>query len=194
MIKKSLVFLSLSLSLFAVDAVVMPDGKVAVLNKDGSWQEVTLAKMGDKTIALKKDGTWVVVDKIVKTIKPKVKSELLEISNESKSVQDTPKKLSSFAKHIVGHWKGDNEEFIFTDDYKMTMIKNGDKIEDVYTIVKYDEKKKTIDIGVGRRFKMGPFSMGGKIIKFRFSDDFNTLYDLNELEENYKEAELKRVR
>jgi len=41
---------------------------------------------------------------------------------------------------------------------------------------------------------MGPFSMGGKIIKFKFSKDFNTLYDLSELEENYKEVELKRVK
>ena len=191
--KKFFSLLFVSLSLFAVNVVVMPDGKVAIINKDGSWEEVTLAKMGNKTIALRKNGTWVVVDKQIKTIKPKVKDQTLEIESEnSNSLKKT--KFSSFAKHIIGDWRGDNREFVFREDGKMVMVKDGDKIEDFYTIVSFDNNKRTIDIGIGRRFKMGPFSMGGKIIKFKFSKDFNKLYDLSELEENYKEVELKRVK
>ncbi len=191
--KKFFSLLFVSLSLFAVDVVVMPNGKVAIVNKDGSWEEVTLAKMGNKTIALRKNGTWVVVDKQIKTIKPKVKNETLEIESKNSNSLKKPK-FPSFAKHIIGDWRGDNREFVFRKDGKMVMIKDGDKIEDFYTIVSFDNKKRTIDIGIGRRFKMGPFSMGGKIIKFKFSKDFNKLYDLSELEENYKEVELKRVK
>ncbi len=191
--KKFFSLLFVSLSLFAVDVVVMPDGKVAIINKDGSWEEVTLAKMGNKTIALRKNGTWVVVDKQIKTIKPKVKNQTLEIESENSNSLKKPK-FSSFAKHIIGDWRGDNREFVFREDGKMVMVKDGDKIEDFYTIVSFNDKKRTIDIGIGRRFKMGPFSMGGKIIKFKFSKDFNKLYDLSELEENYKEVELKRVK
>ncbi len=192
MVKKIFIGLFLSVSLFGVDVVVMPDGKVAIINKDGSWEEVTLAKMGDKTIALRKNGTWVVVDKQIKTIKPKVKNEVVEVekvkSNSSNSIN------SPFAKYIIGEWRGDDREYIFDKNGKMVIKKDGEAIKDFYTVVGYDENKHIIRIGIGRRFKMGPFSMGGKILKFRFSNDFKKLYDLSELEENYKEIELRKVK
>ncbi len=192
MVKKVFIGLFLSVSLFGVDVVVMPDGKVAIINKDGSWEEVTLAKMGDKTIALRKNGTWVVVDKQIKTIKPKVKNEVVEVekvkSNSSNSIN------SPFAKYIIGEWRGDDREYIFDKNGKMVIKKDGEAIKDFYTVVGYDENKHIIRIGIGRRFKMGPFSMGGKILKFRFSNDFKKLYDLSELEENYKEIELRKVK
>ncbi len=192
MVKKIFIGLFLSVSLFGVDVVVMPDGKVAIINKDGSWEEVTLAKMGDKTIALRKNGTWVVVDKQIKTIKPKVKNEVVEVekvkSNSSNSIN------SPFAKYIIGEWRGDDREYIFDKNGKMVIKKDGEAIKDFYTVVGYDENKHIIRIGIGRRFKMGPFSMGGKIFKFRFSNDFKKLYDLSELEENYKEIELRKVK
>ncbi len=192
MVKKVFIGLFLSISLFGVDIVVMPNGKVAIINKDGSWEEVTLAKMGDKTIALRKNGTWVVVDKQIKTIKPKVKNEVVEVekkqSNSSNSIN------SPFAKYIIGDWRGDDREYIFDKNGKMVIKKDGEAIKDFYTVVGYDENKKIIRIGIGRRFKMGPFSMGGKILKFRFSNDFKKLYDLSELEENYKEIELIKIK
>ncbi len=192
MVKKIFIGLFLSVSLFGVDVVVMPNGKVAIINKDGSWEEVTLAKMGDKTIALRKNGTWVVVDKQIKTIKPKVKNEVVEVekvkSNSSNSIN------SPFAKYIIGEWRGDDREYIFDKNGKMVIKKDGEAIKDFYTVVGYDENKHIIRIGIGRRFKMGPFSMGGKILKFRFSNDFKKLYDLSELEENYKEIELRKVK
>lgn len=192
MVKKVFIGLFLSISLFGVDVVVMPNGKVAIINKDGSWEEVTLAKMGDKTIALRKNGTWVVVDKQIKTIKPKVKNEVVEVekkqSNSSNSIS------SPFAKYIIGDWRGDDREYIFDKNGKMVIKKDGEAIKDFYTVVGYDENKHIIRIGIGRRFKMGPFSMGGKILKFRFSNDFKKLYDLSELEENYKEIELIKIK
>jgi len=192
MIKKITLSMLVAASLFAADVVVMPDGKTAIINKDGSWEEVTLAKMGDKTIALKKNGTWVEVDKQIKTIKPKVKNETVEVK-ESVQKRDP---LSGFAKNIIGQWKSDNGkvEYTFDKNYKMKIIKNGEVIEDDFTVVKYDESKKTINIGKGKRFKMGPFSMGGKILKFRFSKDLNSLYDLSEIEDNYKEVRLTKVK
>ncbi len=192
MIKKFFIGFFLSVSLFGVDVVVMPNGKVAIVNKDGSWEEVTLAKMGDKTIALRKNGTWVVVDKQIKTIKPKIKNEVVEIEKKQPNSSNSLK-LSPFAKYLIGDWKGDDREYIFDKNGKMIIKKDGDTIKDFYTIVGYDKNKNIIRVGIGRRFKMGPFSMGGKILKFRFSNDFKKLYDLSELEENYKEIELRKI-
>ncbi len=195
MFKKSVILSAFVFcSLFAAEVVIMPDGKSVILNKDGSWEEVTLAKMGDKTVALKKDGTWVVVDKEVATLKPKIKRETLEVKDEKKD--ESKNDLEGFAGNILGSWKSvdGNREYVFTKDHKLKIVKDDDIIEDEFTIVSADEKNRIVRVGIGKRFKMGPFSMGGKIIKFRLSPDLNTLYDLSELEENYKEIKLEKVK
>ncbi len=195
MLKKMIITAFCIISVFAAEVVIMPDGKSVILNKDGSWEEVTLAKMGDKTVALKKDGTWVVVDKEVTALKPKVKEEVLEVKKTKESAIEK-NDLEGFAKNILGRWKSKDgkREYLFTKEHKLKLVKDGEIIEDFFTVVSADEDKRVIRIGIGKRFKMGPFSMGGKIIKFKLSSDLNTLYDLSEVEENYQEIKLEKVK
>ncbi len=195
MLKKLSIYFLCAVSIFAVEVVIMPDGRSVILNKDGSWEEVTLAKMGDKTVALKKDGTWVVVDKEVAALKPKVKEEVSEVK-KAKASASKKDDLKGFAKNILGTWRSSDgkREYVFTKDHRMKLIKDSDVVEDYFTLVSADKDKRIIRIGIGKRFKMGPFSMGGKIIKFKLSPDLNTLYDLSEVEETYQDVKLKRVK
>jgi hypothetical protein len=192
--KKIAFFLSSLVVAMAVEVVVMPNGKAAIIKPDGTWEEVTLAKMGDKTIALKKDGSWEEVTSQLKTIKPVVKSQAVIVEGGNTAiVSESKAPLPPFAKGLIGHWKGDNIEYIFYKDYKMTIVKNGEKEDMDFTVAGFDAQKRIIRIGLGKRFKIGPASFGGKIIKLKISEDGRKLYDITNSIENFEEVQLIKV-
>ena len=196
MLKKVLLSIGFSALLIAAEVVVLPNGKTAVIKPDGTWEEVTLAKMGGKTIALKKDGTWVEVTGQLKTLKPMVQSETIKVEGGNTSiVAEQKSKLPDFAKVIIGHWSTDDGslQYIFNENYTMSIIKDGEKEDMDFTVAGYDENKKSIRIGLGKRFKIGPASFGGKIIKLRLSSDGSKLYDITNSIEEMREIKLKKI-
>jgi len=196
MLKKLIVTVGVAALLMAAEVVVMPNGKTAVVKPDGTWEEVTLAKMGGKTIALKKDGTWVEVTGQLKTLKPAVQSETIGVEGgNTEFVKPQKSELPDFAKSLIGHWSTDDGtlEYIFNDNFTMSVIKDGEKEDMDFTVAGYDEDKRVIRIGLGKRFKIGPASFGGKIIKLRLSSDGSKLYDITNSVEEMREIKLKKI-
>ncbi|WP_281951481.1 hypothetical protein [Nitrosophilus kaiyonis] len=196
MLRKVVLSIGLAALLMAAEIVVLPNGKTALIKPDGTWEDVTLAKMGGKTIALKKDGTWVEVTGQLKTLKPAVQSEQIGVEGgNTEFVKPQKSALPEFAKALIGHWSTDDGslQYIFKDNFKMTLIKDGEKEDMDFTVAGYDEEKRIIRIGLGKRFKIGPASFGGKIIKLRLSEDGTKLYDLTNSIEEMKEIKLKKI-
>ena len=196
MFKKVVLSIGFVALLSAAQIVVLPNGKTAIIKPDGTWEEVTLAKMGDKTIALKKDGTWVEVTGQLKTLKPAAQSETIGVEGgNTQFVKPQKNELPQFAKSLIGHWSTDDGslQYIFNEDYTMSVIKDGNREDMDFTVAGYDPQKRIIRIGLGKRFKIGPASFGGMIIKLRLSEDGTKLYDLTNSVEEMKEIKLKKI-
>ncbi|WP_456389914.1 hypothetical protein [Hydrogenimonas sp.] len=175
--------------LSASQLVQLSNGKYALLEPSGKWEEVTVVKKEGKTIVLKKDGTWMQVQE------PTEESSLQTEGGNTVAVLPQTSKLPPFAASLIGRWSttDGSRTYVFDKNFRFTSIQDGEEVTADFTVVGYDKKKRVIRIGIGKRFKIGPASFGGKIIKLRFSKDGKVIEDLTNTIEEMKEIKLYKV-
>ncbi len=182
--KKIPLLLFASLLAFSSEYITLDNGKTVLLKDDGTWEEVTIVKKGDKNIALRKDGKW-------EEIKPKDIEAAQTITNEtSKKYMD-----SKFAKALLGEWRSrdGNIKYLFKKD-KAVFKKGSRVVEGKWSIEHIDEPKRKIIVNIGEDARLGFLSFGGVSRNLRFSPDFKTLYDESEKLEKLTDIELYKVK
>ncbi|WP_187647320.1 DUF3157 family protein [Nitrosophilus labii] len=182
--KKISLLLFTSLLAFSSEYITLDNGKSVLLKDDGTWEEVTIVKKGDKNIALRKDGKW-------EEIKPKDIEAAQTITNEtSKKYMD-----SKFAKALLGEWQSNDGSVKYLFKKDKAVFKKGSRIvEGKWSIEHIDEPKRKIIVNIGEDARLGFLSFGGVSRKLKFSPDFKTLYDESEKLESLIDTELHKVK
>ncbi|WP_457594496.1 hypothetical protein [Hydrogenimonas sp.] len=175
------VFLSAS-ALFASEFVLLESGRTILLNDDGTYEEVTLIEKDGKQIALKKDGTWMVVPKSVPVVET--------VKHREKKGAET----SKLAKLLVGRWESRDGATVydFRADGTVRIKRDNRWTTTTYRVDDVDEAKRTLIVNIGEGSRLGFLSIGGEHRRFRIEADGRRLHDETYKIRHYKDLVLIR--
>ncbi len=182
--KKSALLAFFVVALFGAEYITLDNGKTILLKDDGTWEEVTIVKKGDKNIALRKDGKW-----------EEVKPDDIESADVLKGGGTDRFMDSKFAKALLGKWESPDGKIEYTFTKDKAVFKKGPKVvEGKWSIEYLDESKRKMIVNIGEGARLGFLSFGGIARSLKFSPDFDKLYDESEKMESLKDVVLYRVK
>ncbi len=176
-----MLFLSLSV-LFGSEFVLLESGRTILLNDDGTYEEVTLIEKDGKQIALKKDGTWMVVPEKVPVVEA--------VGSRRKEGAEA----SELAKLLVGRWESRDGTFVydFGADGTMRIKRDNRWRTTTYRVDDVDEGRRSLVVNIGEGSRLGFLSIGGEQRRLHIEEDGARLHDETYRIRHYKDLVLIR--